>query len=41
MGDCLMIDWDQKFLEKWKLFDIAPEVYTRFKDDLTIATESL
>ena len=36
-----MIDWDQKLLTKLKSYEIVPEVYTRFKDDITIATESL
>ena len=41
IADCLMIYWDQKLLQKLKNLEIIPEVYTRFKDDITIVTESL
>ena len=36
-----MIDWDNKLLAKLKNFKITPEIYTRFKDDIEIVTESL
>ena len=36
-----MIDWDKKILEKLHKLDIIPEIYTRFKDDIEIVTESL
>ena len=39
--DCLMIDWDKKLLEKLKTFKMIPELYTRFKDDIELAIESL
>ena len=39
--DCLMIDWDKKLLEELKKYRMIPEVYTRFKDDIEIAIESL
>ena len=41
IADCLMVDWDSKFLEKLKSFKLVPEVYTRFKDDIEILIESL
>ena len=36
-----MLDWDKKLLEKLNHLKIKPEVYTRFKDDIEIVTESL
>ena len=36
-----MIDWDQKLLAKLKTYKMIPEIYTRFKDDIEIAIESL
>ena len=36
-----MIDWDKKLLEKLQKLDIIPEIYTRFKADIKIVTESL
>ena len=41
IADCLMVDWDLKFLEKLKSIGVIPEIYTRFKDDIQIATECL
>ena len=41
IADCLMIDWDQKLLKKLETLDIVPKIYTRFKDDIEIITESL
>ena len=41
IADCLMIDWDKKLLSKLKEYNIIPEVYTRFKDDIEIVVESL
>ena len=41
IADCLMIDWDQKLLAELKKYRMIPEVYTRFKDDIEIAIESL
>ena len=41
IADCLMIDWDQKLLAKLKTYKLIPEIYTRFKDDIEIAIESL
>ena len=41
IADCLMIDWDKQLLAKLKTFKLIPEVYTRFKDDIEIAIESL
>ena len=41
IADCLMVDWDAKFLEKLKSFKLIPEVYTRFKDDIEIVIQSL
>ena len=37
IADCLMINWDKQFLAELKSHKIAPEVYTRFKDDIQIA----
>jgi hypothetical protein len=39
--DCLIIDWDKKLLAKLKSFKMIPDLYTRFKDDIEIAIESL
>ena len=39
IADCLMIDWDKKLLAELKKYKIIPEIYTRFKDDITIAIE--
>jgi hypothetical protein len=36
-----MIDWDKKLLTELKKYRMIPEVYTRFKDDIEIAVESL
>ena len=41
IADCLMIDWDKKLLEKLKSYKMIPELYTRFKDDIELAIESL
>ena len=41
IADCIMIDWDNKLLTKLKHSEITPEIYTRFKDDIQIVTESL
>ena len=41
IADCLMIDWDQQLLRKLKEYEITPELYTRFKDDIEIAMDSL
>ena len=41
IADCLMIDWDQKLLAKLKVYKMIPEIYTRFKDDIELAMESL
>ena len=39
--DCIMIDWDKRVLAELKTIGLIPELYTRFKDDITIVTESL
>ena len=36
-----MLDWDKKLLEKLKAYEITPDLYTRFKDDIQIAVTSL
>ena len=41
IADCLMIYWDNKLLEELKRYNMIPEVYTRFKDDIQIAIKSL
>ena len=41
IADCIMLDWDKKLLEKLKKLKMIPDVYTRFKDDIEIAIESL
>ena len=41
IADCLMIDWDKKLLLELKKYRMVPEVYTRFKDDIEIAIESI
>ena len=39
--DCIMIDWDKKLLAELDKFKLAPEIYTRFKDDIEISIEAL
>ena len=39
--DCIMIDWDKKLLKELEKVKINPNLYTRFKDDIEIAVESL
>ena len=41
VADCYMIDWDTKFLQKLEEYKISPALYSRFKDDLLIATKLL
>jgi hypothetical protein len=41
IADCVMIDWDKKLLSKLKSFELIPDVYTRYKDDIEVVMESL
>ena len=41
IADCIMIDWDKKLLAKLKDFELIPDVYTRFKDDIDVVIETL
>ena len=41
IADCLMIDWDKKMLKELSKYNLIPEVYTRFKDDIEIVLKSL
>ena len=41
IADCVMIDWDKKLLTKLKSYKLIPDVYTRFKDDIEVAMDSL
>ena len=41
MAECFMVDWDKKLIEKLKHFGIELDIYTRFKDDIDVVTESL
>ena len=41
IADCLMLDWDKKLMAELRKFEIIPELYTRFKDDISIAIETL
>ena len=41
IADCVMIDWDKKLLAKLKSYNLIPDVYTRYKDDIEVAMESL
>ena len=41
IADCIMLDWEQTLLAELKKLEIVPEIYTRFKDDITIVSESL
>ena len=36
-----MIYWDKKLLAELEKLDLVPEIYSRFKDDITIVNESL
>ena len=39
IAECYMINWDKLFLEKLKSLGISPEIYERFKDDITMMLE--
>ena len=41
IADCLMLDWDKKLLAELEKLEMVPEIYTTFKDDITIALDSL
>ena len=41
IADCLMLDWDKKLLAELKKLEMIPELCTRFKDDISIAIETL
>ena len=41
VADCYMIDWDLKFLKKLEEYKMTPSLYSRFKDDILIATQRL
>ena len=41
IADCIMIAWDKKLLAKLKDFELIPDVYTRFKDDIDVVIETL
>ena len=41
IADCIMIDWDKTLLAELRNLGINPDIYTRFKDDITIFCESL
>ena len=41
IADCLMIDWDKKLLVELEKYGMVPDIYSRFKDDIQIAVESL
>ena len=36
-----MIDWDDKFIEEMKKFNINPKLFSRFKDDILLALRAL
>ena len=41
IANCIMIDWDKNLLQKLQNLVIVTQIYTRFKDDIEIVTESL
>ena len=41
IADCIMIDWDKNLIRELKKLRLIPEVYSRFKDDIELAIESL
>ena len=41
VADCIMVEWDTKLLNELKKVNIEPFVYTRFKDDINVITESV
>ena len=41
LADCVMIEWDRKFLKEMSKLGIDPAIYKRFKDDITLYLESL
>ena len=36
-----MMYWDKKLLADLEKLDLVPEIYSRFKDDITIVNENL
>ena len=41
VADCFMIDWDAKYLKTLEKYGIVPALYSRFKDDILLATKRL
>jgi hypothetical protein len=41
IADCIMIDWDKTILAELEKVGVTPDVYIRFKDDITIVNEAL
>ena len=41
VADCFILDWGRQFLEKLKSIVMDPLLYSRLKDDILIAIESL
>ena len=41
VADCYMIDWDTKFVQELKKFNIDPKIFSRFKDDILLALKAL
>ena len=41
VADCIMVDWDKKLRSELNKVGIKPIVYTRYKDDIEIVTESV
>ena len=41
VADCYMLNWDKQFLDRLKTLGIETLLYSRLKDDILIATESL
>ena len=41
VADCYMIDWDIKYIQKLKKYNIVLPLYSRFKDDILMATKRL
>ena len=41
IGDCCMLDWDRKFMNKLNEINLLPTLYSRFKDDMLVATKTV
>ena len=41
IGDCCILDWDRKFVNKMREINLLPDLYSRFKDDMLVVTKTV